>query len=358
MPEYHRYQGCDLVGESQIATAFDAWRGDRPLLFCGRDDDRLASDVIRTVHSRGYHVLETWPGDDLCEENDGTKLNIYSQFFKDVSDNTVVLITNIEHIDTSGRASLADLYKNSLKNPKIICTCDDYYAPSMKARIHALVPEKKAIQLTKRPCQTIAWSSWTDAWTQKPWECVKKVRTRPKKSGSRQEEADQLLRQNPAVFSTLWTNAYSLQPILSTDKDKPYAMGTKVSDHFSSCDLLRPLAEWKRKKHSDDDDPQVTHRPGNDEYTCALAIGLTCRTAPTSLKTIMYMNERPAPTKPLDYFPTNKKQKREYTGYYSVERIKDKKTSKGMSLSFHPRFKHATAEFDDLGDDRIIITSL
>ena len=346
--------------DAQIATAFASWKGERPLLFCGRDDDRLATDIIQTAHSKGYHVLETWHGDDLCEDDDDSKHRVYSRLYHSLPEKTVLLITNVEHIDPPGRAALADLYKEkrSESPPKIICTCDDYHTPSMKTRMHALIPEKQVVRLTNVSLKPPAWSSWKDQWSKKPWECVKRVRTRPKKPCARQEEADQLLRENPAVFSTLWTNAYSLQPILSNDKEKPYAMAATVADHFSTCGLLRNLAEWKRKKYSDDDDPQVTHRPGNDEYTCSLGMGLACRTAPTDLKTTMYINEKPAATKPLDYFPTNKKQRLNYSGFYSIERTKDKKTSKSMSLSFHPRFKHATAEFDDLGDDRIVITSI
>jgi len=62
--------------DAQIATAFASWKGERPLLFCGRDDDRLATDIIQTAHSKGYHVLETWNEDDLCEGDDNCKPTI------------------------------------------------------------------------------------------------------------------------------------------------------------------------------------------------------------------------------------------------------------------------------------------
>jgi len=334
----HRCQK-DAKAEPQIATAFDNCKWERPLLFCGRNDDTLASNIIQTVHSRGFHVMETWPGDDLC---DLFKHATYLDLYKNIPKDTVLLITDIEHIDPAGRAALSEVYP---VETKIICTCDDYYTPSMKTKMHRLVPYKHAIKLTKRPCRQLAWSSWTDEWTHKPWECVKKVRRRPKKFGPKQQEADQLLRQNPLVFSTLWQHAYELQTVLSTDKEtstQPYMAAAKVSNHFSACDLLRPLAEWQRKVYDDDDDPEVTHRPGDDEYTCALAMGLTCRTLPTDFK-----------KKTED-----KKRKNVTSECYTIERTKNGVTTTGMPLTYYPRFRHATAEIDDLGDDRIVINSI
>ena len=354
--------------EPEIAKAYTAWKhAERPLLCCGRDDDCLASDVIRTMHSLGFHVVETWAGDDLCEERGNeTKHTVYSRFYRGVPENTVLLITNVEHIDPTGRAALAELYAPKTKcdrPPKVVCTCDDYHTPSMKTKLHALIPEKQAVKLTKRPCQKTPWTSWKDQRTRIPWECVKRVRMRPKKPVPRQEEADQLLRENPVVFSTLWTNAYSLQPVVSNDKEKPYTMATTVADHFATCDLLRGLAEWKRKKHADDDDPEVTHRPGNDAYTCALAMGLACRAVATDLKTTMYVNERPAATKPLDYFPIGKRGKA-YPGYYSIERTINKKKTKSMRLTFESSFNPHNYENThsqctdgvDAVDDRLVIT--
>lgn len=348
--------------DSQVATAFNAWKHtERPLLLCGRDDDCLASDIIQTAHSLGYHVIETWAGDDLCEE-DGSKHKIYSKLYKSIPENTVLLITNVEHIDPPGRAALAELYgQKGGRLPRIVCTCDDYYTPSMKTKMHALIPEKQVVKLTKRACQKTPWTAWKDQRTRVPWECVKRVRMRPKKPGPRQEEADQLLRENPVVFSTLWTNAYSLQPVLSNDKEKPYEMAATVAEHFADCDLLRGLAEWKRKKHADDDDPEVSHRPGNDAYTCVLGMGLTCRTVPTDLKTTMYVNERPAATKPLDYFPTGKMRKA-YPGYYSIERTIGKKKSKSMRLTFESSLgtdrntqRLEGVDAVDAVDDRLVI---
>ena len=174
---------------------------------------------------------------------------------------------------------------------RIVCTCSDYYAPSMKTAMHGLVPKSATLQLSGRPTSVHA-----------PWDRVNAVRSRPpapevgrdgkltergQVQAARQAEADQLLREDSRVLATLVKHAYSLKCVAAPrgSGGPPTAAApwgnvedpSGVSDHLSVCDLLASLAERKRKLHEDDDDPALFHRPGDDPYTAALATGLALR---------------------------------------------------------------------------------
>ena len=192
---------------------------------------------------------------------------------------------------------------------RIVCTCSDYYAPSMKTVMHGLVPKAKTLKLEGlgKP--------------RTPWEALNVVRSRPANlptyqpsqgalasglpqglpqltpqgviNAAKQEDADQLLREDSTILPTLHKNAYHLQCLAervpSSHRDvaalpAPEATldemdrAVNVADHFSTCDLLAPLTVSKRKLHEDDDDEeQPMGRPGNDPHIAALGMGLALK---------------------------------------------------------------------------------
>lgn len=333
-------------------------RPTRPVLAWGHD--LVSAEAVAALHAHGCHVLETWPGDTLVNRHQsehlvsggaaGNAKAIHSMIEATQCRQwdgrpLVLLISDVDSICSTGRAALGECFDGAkqklkeLKKPKkkpaagkrkrgggaaprprpgciptsmewtppadevaapppirVVCTCSDYYASSMKTVMHRLVSKKDALQLSA-PGRSSSSSVRT------PWACVDIVRRRPSEVESgpdgltltargdsqarRQAEADQLLREDPRILATLVEHCYSLRCVAEGPRGagppsaaRPFGYvqdPVGVSEHLSVCDLLSGLSERKRKLHVDDNDPALILRPGADPYIASLAMGLALR---------------------------------------------------------------------------------
>jgi len=311
-----------------------------PLLVWG--DHNLSAQAVEALHGFGYNVLETWPGDTLTSNEGGfgaagnahsmrlllETLNQRSLFS---TRRTVLLVSDVDHICHTGRAALAEAYKlkqssvklskqkrkrgeessqpsskkSTMLAPLVVCTCSDYYAPSMRTVMHKLVPVAKSVKMHKS--QTSG-----DRLQLTPWDAVLAVRRRPicpKTSHERMraDEADQYMRSMPCVMATLHENLYDLncraerwcetqQKYTSFSKKEAETLRqlermSNVAEHVSDCDMLTRLVERKHKLHADDDDPTFAARDGQEAKSASLAMGLSLRKPfgqASTLKTVLF----------------------------------------------------------------------
>lgn len=311
---------------SQAVSQLLGGRPTRPLLAWGHDF--ASAEAIKALHAHGCHVLETWPGDSLLPGQRGEHLQggaagngasirhlaQATQCRRVDGRPVVLLVSDVDRICSTGRAMLKTLFEEAkgaakeaakaAAKPKrvrkkrkldsrpaglapeyewaegliakkappplrVVCTCSDYYAPSMKTVMHGLVPKAAALQLKNR------------GQPRTPWQAVDAVRTRPSDGGARQADADQLLREDPRILATLFEHSYELgclAEVVGGPNDLG-AMGraANVAEHFAVCDLLAPLTARKRKLHEDDDEVEPNERPGNDAHIAALGMGLAMR---------------------------------------------------------------------------------
>ena len=311
-------------------SAYFAAPNERPLLVWGHH--LLSSQAVMALHAFGYHVLETWPGDALTshETGNGAAANGHAMRLLLKASNqrtlhstrrTVLLVSDVDCICHTGRSALAEAYKATTgkkrkktdndKPPKpspspplVVCTCSDYYAPSMRTVMQKLVPVGKSVKMHKPP------NNLLDRLSLAPWDAVTAVRRRPvcpktDIERARADEADQYMRSMPCVMATLHENLYTLdcraERLVQTDysslpkskADTPRRLERmcNVADHVSECDLLTPLVERKRKLHADDDDPNFALRDGQEAKTAALTIGLSLQNplrAPSTIKTVLF----------------------------------------------------------------------
>ena len=382
---FHRWRGGDAATSAsspQWGAAVKALLADpspkRPLLAWGHD--LVSAEAVRTLHAHGCHVLETWPGDSLPPGHSASESlrggaagnGVAVRHLAEASQHrqldgrpTVLLISDVDCICHTGRATLRDLFKEAgeakkkagqkaatrrktatgsarkggtrggggggggggrpgrpsdlsnaiewtddKKTPpavpalRIVCTCSDYYAPSMRTAMHALVPKSAALQVSRTTARRTPWQA-VDAVRERPATFVATAGLASGLVGAakiaRQEEADRLFREDGRILATLHAHAYDLDCLAEgPTQASTVVRAANVAEHFSVCDLLDSLTTRKRKLHEDDDVAEPEERPGNDPHIAALAMGLALKRPrrPQFLQGAYAMGPRPKVSRP------------------------------------------------------------